>query len=127
MQASLYTTSDYPELCAWWKGHSHPAMSPGFLTSGFVVSENGQNLAMTFVYLAGANVAQIAWTTTNPSVPLRKRYEAVNKVTDVALTYIKSLNIENVMCFTDSSGLTKLYNKKGFKIKNLHNLCMGSF
>jgi hypothetical protein len=124
-----YKTSDYAELTQWWKAHSHPVMDESAIPSeGIIVSENGLNVCMGFIYLASnANLAQIAWITTNPELSLRKRYNAVNLFMDGCVSYINSLNVKNVMCFTDSYAMAKMFNRKGFRVGNSHNLCIGSF
>jgi hypothetical protein len=128
MLSKIYTSEDYSDLCAWWSKHGHPIISSEVLPFGIVVENNGVKHAMTFVYtMDGCNAAQIAWTTTNPELGLKARYKAVNQAIDTALVYINSKKINNIMCFSDSMGLSKLLNKRGLRLGNDHILCIGSF
>jgi hypothetical protein len=129
MNIRHYNTSDYTDLSKWWNDHGHPVVDMSVLSqNGIVVCEDNVSVCMGFIYLVNnANVAQIAWITTNPEISLRKRYNAVNLFMDGCVSYINSLNIKNVMCFTDSYAMAKMFNRKGFRVGNSHNLCIGSF
>lgn len=129
MNIRHYNTSDYTDLSKWWNDHGHPVMDMSVLPkNGIVVCEGNVSVCMGFIYLVNnANVAQIAWITTNPEMSLRKRYNAVNLLMDGCVSYINSLNVKNVMCFTDSYAMAKMFNRKGFRVGNSHNLCIGSF
>jgi hypothetical protein len=128
MNIRYYQPSDYETLCSWWNKHQHPIISSDILSNGIVVCENGNLICIGFVYLVNkANVAQLAWTTTNPEMSLRQRYKAVNMFFDGSISYINSLNIKNIMCFTDKPSLVKLLNRRGMRISNDHTLCIGSF
>lgn len=127
MTIRKYVESDYNVLCSWWKDHGHPVMDSSILADGIVVSDESSPVCLGFVYLVNnANVAQLAWTTTNPKMSLKKRYKAVNILIDASISYINSLNIKNIMCFTDKPSLVKLFNRRGMRIGNDHTLCIGS-
>lgn len=122
-----YVDSDFLDLSLWWKKHSHPVMEKSILPFGIVAYENENKVAMSFIYIMDkCDVAQIAWTTTNPEMSSRKRHKAVHLLMDASFSYINSLGIKNIMCFTDSNGIAKILNKKGLRLGNLHNLCIGS-
>lgn len=128
MLLKKYSPLDYSTLCSWWKDHGHPIMDSSVLADGIVVLEDSIPVCMGFVYLVNnANIAQLAWTTTNPNMSLKKRYKAVNMLIDASISYINSLNIKNIMCFTDKPSLVKLLNRRGMRIGNDHTLCIGSF
>ncbi len=127
MNLRRYKPSDYQELCTWWEKHNHPIMSSEILPEGIVVEQDSKAICIGFIYLVNnAEVAQLAWTTSNPEISLRKRYDAVNMLLDGSISYIASLGIKHIMCFTDKNSIAKLLNRRGMRLGNDHILCIGS-
>jgi len=128
MLLKKYNPLDYKELCSFWSKHNHPEIPATCLPDGIVVKEDDKILCFGFIYLVNnASIAQIAWTTTNPEIGLKKRYKAVNMLFDGSISYIHSLGIKNIMCFSDKPSLVKLLNRRGMRIANDHTLCIESF
>ncbi len=75
----------------------------------------------------GCDLAQIAWTTTNPGAGLKQRYEGVNAVLTGLFGIAQANNRSNVICFSSSSGLSKMIKKHGLNIGKSHDLLAGFF
>lgn len=125
MKLSRFTETDYPMLVEWWTAHKHPIIPFNMLSPFGLVSfsDKSEPAAMSFIYLPqGCDAAQISWTTTNPQVSPRVRYEAVDYVVKGLISLAKKGGRSNVMCFSDSSGLNKIYAKQGLKELKDHKL-----
>lgn len=126
MYLRYYNSSDYNTLCNWWEKHKHPIISMDALPHGIVVEKENNLIAMSFVYImSGCNVAQIAWTTTNPNERLKDRYNAVNLCLDASILHAKKMNKNLIVCFSGHKSITKLLNKKGLFSGKSHDICMG--
>lgn len=128
MKVTYFTPDDYVELQAWWKKHNHNVLPLSALPVGVVVSSGDKNLVMSFVYtMDGCDVAQLAWTTSNPENKLKENYEAVNLAVDALVSVSKKLNKNLILCFSSSKGLTKILNKKNMLSNKKHVMVVGSF
>lgn len=123
-----FTEAFYPEISKWWSKHNHPVLPFNMLSPfGLIAHTDAGPSCVSFVYLiADCDIAQISWTTTNPDVALRKRYEAVDYCIKGLLGAARHYGKTNVLCFSDSKGLTKLINKNGLKVLHNHSLLYGS-
>jgi hypothetical protein len=119
---------DYAELVTWWGFHNHPPLPVEMLSPfGVTALVNDQKACMSFIYFVqGCDMAQIAWTTTNSTVAMRERYVATDLCIKGLIDLAKKNNITNLMCFSDSSGLNKLFNKNGLKELRNHRLLYSS-
>ncbi len=129
MKLERFEEKHYNELKQWWIEHNHPTIQFSSLSPYGVVSyiEDVPG-CMSFLYIYhGCDMAQIAWTTTNPSLSPRKRHKAVNDTIKSLYEVAKLNNIKNIICFSNSTGLTKLLHKHGLKIGNSHDLLAGYF
>lgn len=127
MTLERFEQKHFDILSDWWKQHDHPAMDFKALSPLGVVAFDGDTpVCASFLYVMhGCNLAQIAWTTTNPACGLKTKYYGIN----MCLGNLYQLALENkrtnVICFSSSSGLTKLMKKQGFNVGTTHNLLAG--
>lgn len=118
-----FDKQQYELLKQWWNKHQHPVVPLEMLSTFGLIASNGiEPVACSFIYLASdCDFAQIAWTTTNPDSSLRDRYDGVDACIKGLLALAKKYNKSNVVCISDSSGLTKVINKNGLKKLNKHD------
>ena len=127
MTIKYFSQDNYIELCDWWNKHNHFVVAAGSLPYGVVVSDGDKNLVMSFLYtMDGCDIAQIAWTTSNPENKLKQNYAAIDLAIDAVLLLAKKMNKKNVICFSSSNGLNKMFNKKGLKSNMSHTLNSGA-
>ena len=127
MIVELYSKDKhYNQLSEAWIKHGHKVLDSDILPkSGFVVTDQtGLFIAAIFVYFWNdANVAQIAWATTNPIFGLKKRHTAINTAIEYALYNIRKNNKTNVFCFSKTnSGLSKMLNKRNIVTSNVNHV-----
>ncbi len=128
MKLHKFEPYHYEEVVKWWTKHGHPVLPMDMLSPFGLICENDSELvAASFIYLVGGcNAAQIAWTTTNPSTSIYKRYEGVDLCIKGLLGLAKQYHKTNVLCLTSSNGLKKIMNRNGLKDLQSHNLHYGS-
>lgn len=127
MELKRFEATHYPELVEWWKHHNHPVIALTSLSPlGLIAENNGKLVAVSFLYVMhGCDLGQIAWTTSNPKSGLKERHQAINECI-LSLYEIAKLNKRNnVICFSSSSGLTKLIKKHGLNVGKAHDLLSG--
>lgn len=128
MNITYFTSEHYSELELWWKHYNHKVISITSLPVGVVVSTQEKILAMSFLYtMNGCDVAQIAWTTSNPKNKLRESHEAVTTAIDALLVLAKKLNKNTITCFSGSKGMSKILNRRNIAQNKNHVLHIGSF
>ena len=119
----------YKEVSKWWSEHNKLIVPKDSLSSvGLVVYNGGKPVCMSFLYImAGCNMAQIAWTTTNPKAGLKERYKAINFCIEGLLEIAKKNNRKNVVCFSSNKSLSKIIASKGLIEQHSHDLLLGNF
>lgn len=130
MKLVRFDSSHYDTLTKWWDKHQHPIISQKSLSPIGVITvlDSGEYVSASFLYvMAGCDLGQIAWTTTNPESSSRNRYDGINMCLDGLIDIAKKEKRTNVICFSSSSGLTKLIEKQGFKVGKSHDLLAGYF
>lgn len=131
MKINYFNESNYGELCRWWENHNHAIIPFSSLPLGVVISSQDSNkhLAMAFVYtMDGCDVAQLAWTTTNPENTVTTSYKAVSLAVDALLQVAhEKMNKKLILCFSSSGGLSKILNRKNIMTNKKHTLNIGSF
>lgn len=128
MQITYFTEGNYGELCGWWDKHQHAIIPFTSLPLGVVVSKENKKLAMAFIYtMDGCDVAQLAWTTSNPENSARESYQSVDLAIDALLQIAEKKNKKLILCFSASKGLSKILNRKNINTQKEHVLNIGSF
>lgn len=129
MNLLKWDRSHYETLTGWWKAHDHPILRFESLSPiGLVAQKDEQLVAASFLYVFyGCDVAQIAWTTTNPEAGLKDKYRAIDSCMNGLLSIAKSHNRNQIFCFSNSKGLTKLISKHGLNVGSEHDLLSGTF
>jgi len=129
MDCRRFTETEYPMIVQWWEKHNHPVIPFKMLSPAGLISltDKGEPGCVSFIYfVANCDIAQIAWTTTNPDVSARDRYKSVDFCIKGLIALAKHNKRTNVLCFSDSHGLNKLFHKNGLKELKDHKLLYGS-
>ena len=125
-----YCAEDYPMIREWWDSHNDSFISSEILpVTGVVVSHrlgcNWIPCAASWIYVASnAKLAQIGFTVTHPEAPMKIKHEAVILAVEKLKQMANSVGIVNIMAISDSSGLTKVYERSGFEKMSQHNFLM---
>ena len=127
MNLILYKKEHYNILTEWWKDHNHAIIEESALSPySFIVYNNDKPICASFLYVMDkCNLAQIAWTTTNPNAGIKEKYNALNLCLQSLFDLAKLLKINNIVSFSSSKGLNKLYKKNGMYLGKEHTLNMG--
>ena len=129
MIVKQFKTEDYAMLQDWWTKHNHMSIPKESLSPiGITIFDEETPSCIGFIYvMPNCDMAQIAWTTTNPEISLRKRYKAMDTCINALLQYAYINGRKNIICFSKSSGLSKMLRKKGLAQMTPHSLLMGTF
>ena len=77
----LLTEADYPQLVEWWKWHRFPPpaqeMLPDNGTCGIMLSKNGVNVCVGFVYFTNSKMCWIEFIVSNPNYRESDRKESI--------------------------------------------------
>jgi hypothetical protein len=125
-----YCQEDYPMIRGWWDGHNDSFISSEILpVTGVVVSyRSGFNwipCTASWIYVASnAKLAQIGFTVTHPEAPMKVKHEAVLRAVKRLKEMANSIGIMNIMAISDSSGLTKVYERSGFEKMSQHDFLL---
>ena len=127
MKLEKFERKHYETLLDWWEQHGHPVIPYESLSPiGLVVNDNGNLTCVSFLYVMhGCDLAQIAWTTTNPTSGLKKKHESVGACLHGLYGIAKQNKRTNIICFSSSTGLTKLIKRHGFNVGHTHDLLAG--
>jgi len=78
-------------------------------------SDNGQILAVGFVYTTDSCVFLLEWTATNPEAPLKIRREGLRMVLETAKEVVKGRNPNGqIIQMMPNEKLVEFYKKQGF-------------
>lgn len=117
-----YADYDYSIVSEWWEQRDGAVVKPEWLsTLGIVALEEGEPVAMTWLYLSNSKMAQLGWTTTKPGLGNRKSYKAVKTLLEAAKMIARKSGVTYLHSMSNKSGLTKLMKKAGFVDKLGYN------
>lgn len=125
MDLRAFNKKDYETIIGWWLEHKHPIVPIEMLSPFGMIASNSdsKDVAVCFMYLPhGCDIAQLCWSTTNPSVSLRNRYEGIDCCIKGLIAVAKENKRTNIVSFSDSTGLNKIYSKNGLKELKDHKL-----
>lgn len=117
----------YDILEDWWTEHNHMQVPSSSLSGvGLVVYDNDTPICMSFLYvMAGCDLAQIAWTTTNPEANLRQKYRSILYCLEGLIALAKKYERKHIISFSSSKGLTKILKKSGLGVGKNHEILYG--
>lgn len=127
MKIDYFTPHFYDILKSWWQEHNHAIIPIESLGLGLIVlDDNNYPLCMSFIYtMERCNVAQFAWTTTNPNVSFKVRHQAVELILLASLQVAKNEGKNLIFDFISSKGLKKILKNLNFIELKDHTLLTG--
>lgn len=121
MTSRVLKESDYETLVDWWKWWRFPVIDKSLLPNnglgGFMVEENGLEIAAGFLYFTNSGFALCEFVVSNPNVKDRKLREdalvfLINEITAEA----KNNGVRCLFTYIKNSNLEKKYLKSGYKL-----------
>ena len=117
--------TDYKMAIEWWNGHKwDPIPASSLPKNGVVVSEDGADLALGFLYGTDSDISSIEWILSNPGAPLVKRTKAVKLVVESLTALSQHIGYGVCMAWLVSNGLKKVFAQNGYIVgpNNLANV-----
>lgn len=116
MKVRAFESKDYQDVCSWWKKQEWPALPESILsTSGFIIENNGQKLAATWIFRTNCPIYIMEWTVGNPDANWNDRSSAIKIVTDAACEWAKSDGASQVFTMTKNDRYMEKLEEIGFK------------
>lgn len=110
------TDKDYNDVASWWKKQEWPALPANILsTAGFIVEQDNEKFAATWVFATNCPIYIMEWTVGNPDSSWENRSAALEMVTDAACTWAKNDGAKQIFTMTKSKRfIEKLIECNGF-------------
>lgn len=122
MTSREYAESDYLMAHDWWKsyGRGHIEKTP-LPKTGIVVEDNGNPVAVGWIYFSNSEMAQIGWITANPRSGPKKKIAAVVRLFVAAEEQIKKLGFTYLQTMVDNPTLSKIASGLGWELFVKHD------
>lgn len=106
----------------WWRNFNEAELAEDLLSEiGLVIYDGEQPVAMSWIFLSNSPLAQIGWTVTNPECGPKTRMSAVALLIDELTGVAKREGYKGVMTFSNSSGLTRIFQSSNYVKLNPHD------
>lgn len=118
MNSELYNHRDHFRIVyGWWKRHRKVSLDIETLSNtGIMIFENGVPQACTWIFMSKESpVAQLGWSISNPDIKAFEAHQAIQESIEYAIKLAKDMGYRRLITFSSSKGLTRLFEKKGFK------------
>ena len=111
---------DFQKLNEWLHAHGHAYVQEAELPmTGFVVEDEGAEIAMAFLRMVEGNMAIAESLVTDPAAPLCKRVRAIDQVIEKLFETAISRDIKYLMATTFRSGVVSRITKRhGFQVSD---------
>lgn len=117
MQVRQFEDLDYEEVMQWWKAQDWTPMPLDMLSkTGFIVEDNGQKLAATWIFPTNCPIYIMEWTVGNPEATWEKRAEALDLVTNTACQWAKNDGAKLIFTMTKNKRFLEKLECNGFNI-----------
>ena len=117
MEVRFFEPKDYEEVMLWWKAQDWPPMPLEMLSqSGFIVEENGEKLAATWVFPTNCPIYIMEWTVGNPECDWEKRADAIDLVTNKACDWAKAHGASMIFTMTKNERFIDKLKNNNFEI-----------
>lgn len=108
---------DYDMLALWWKNQNLTPPPPDALSqTGVIVSINGEDSAMSFLYKTDSSFCVLAFTVCNPDIRGKERDMSLDYLIDSAIEWCNKSGFKSIMCNSEHPKFIKRLVGKGFKI-----------
>jgi len=115
--------SDYEDVKEWLeprKDWPDPLPKDFISESGFVAEEDGEKLAVAWLFMTNAPIAWLGFPITNPKVTDAKRREALDTVFEVIKSEAKKRGYKFLITTSNIDSLIDRYKKHGFMEADLN-------
>lgn len=112
---SFNNETDYIDVCLWWMKQGWPVLPKEILTtSGFIVENENEKLAATWIFKTNCPIYIMEWTVGNPDVKWEDRAEAIQLVTNAGCEWAKQDGAKQVFTMTKSDRFINKLEESGF-------------
>lgn len=108
--------TDYSDVASWWKKQDWMILPKEVLgIKGFIVEDNGEKLAASWVYRdKSCPICIMEWTVGNPDADWEKRKEAIDLVINSCTTWAKEDGATLMLTMTKSKRFLEKLQDKDF-------------
>lgn len=107
---------DYQDVSAWWLKQEWPVLPAAILSkAGFIVEDQNEKLAATWVFATNCPIYIMEWTVGNPDIEWNKRSNGIKVVTDAACEWAKNDGASQIFTMTKSKRFIEKLEEVGFK------------
>lgn len=112
---SFDSNLDYADVSSWWKKQEWPVLPLGMLpNSGFIIEDNKNKIAATWIIKTNYPVYLMEWTIGNPDVDWEDRSTGIDLVTDAACKWAKANGASHLFTMTKNERFMDKLEKSGF-------------
>ena len=116
-----YKPEDYHIAQKWWMQHNKKYLSKDILSPlGVVVEQMSAPVAMGWLYLSNAALAQFGWMVTKPKMGPKTRLMALTLLLDHAERAARKTGYRALQMFSDQPALNRIARAQGFEVVNAH-------
>lgn len=113
---SFDSSKDYNEVSSWWKKQEWPSLPLELLTtSGFIIEDETNKIAATWIFKTNCPIYIMEWTVGNPDINWQDRSAGIDLVTDAACKWAKSDGATQVFTMTRNERFINKLEKAGFQ------------
>lgn len=110
--------NDYNELLDWWKWFRFPAPAQEFLpengNGGLMVSKNGVNICVGFIYYTNSKIAWLEYVVSNPNYKEKDRTVAIEYLIYCMANLIQDTGYKAIFTSVKNENLIKRFENVGF-------------
>lgn len=112
----------YPLVYHWWKAHTGRTLDPAQTSDdgAIVFADDGRPICASWLYGGNAKIGQIGFTVANPEAGPREKIYCIEFVIQFLKTRALELGMRYLVSSSDSSALTKLFQRAGFQTMEPH-------
>lgn len=90
LKVRKFSKEDHKDIVNWWNEQDFPALPIELLSpNGFIVEDEEEKIAATWVYRTDSPIYIMEWTVGNPSLDFKKRGAGLDLLIDNASTWAK--------------------------------------
>lgn len=107
---------DYKDVVKWWSKQGWPVLPAAILSSaGFIVEQENEKIAATWVFATNCPIYIMEWTVGNPDVKWENRSEGIQMVTNAACEWAKNDGAKQLFTMTKSDRFINKLEENGFQ------------
>lgn len=112
---SFDSNLDYSDVSSWWKKQEWPVLPLELLTtSGFIIEDENNKIAATWVIKTNCPIYLMEWTIGNPEVKWEDRSTGIDLITNAACQWAKVDGASHVLTMTKNERFMNKLENNGF-------------